>query len=384
MTTQLSLYRAGQTPATRATTIRVRKSVLIWLSMLVFGVLLLFVVPEFLPIHYKFDAQMIREFIVREFRPTSFVVMASYANTAYVYMIFGIEDDPVLGAWFTYLTAWASVLVALLLARSGGRLWLWFPAFVWHALLLIYTCVHSKEVHAMPALALLLLLCGTRYGWLRIAAIVAAVAGYAAYFRPYWAVVGLLAAAFIVLRRRMADPGRLALAMAGAYLLLFASYYVATGQYLTDFRVGLTAGRDLDHFSDTAFPNRFDNDGLISDIGNAVYAFVRLIVPLWLLGSGKAQHLVFVVWELANVTVFAWAFARVWRVRGLDARTEFAAAWILAFSLTQGIFEPDYGTFLRHQTTLLPAFALLCLNAFWRAEGSSPAPARATVSAGSG
>jgi len=173
------------------------------------------------------------------------------------------------------------------------------------------------------------------------------------------------------------------LAMAAAYVLLFVGYHVATGLYLTDARATLTAGRDIDAFSDTVFLNLFENGSLATDIANALYGFARLLVPVSLVGSGKLEHLVFIGWQLLNVGVFVLAMRRVWWNPRLDPRTEFAAAWILAFLLTQGIFEPDYGTFLRHQTTLLPAFALLCLNAFWRDDGSTrPAPSLAPVGAG--
>jgi len=343
----------------------VRKAVLIWWSMLPIGLLLVLVLPGILPLHYTFDAAMIRDFIVGEDRPTGFAIIEPYANTAYLYILFGVEANAVAGAFFTYFVAWVSVLGAIMLADSGGRLWLWFPAFVWHFLLVIYTCMHTKELHAMPALALVLVLCGRRFTPARIVMITSAIIAYALYFRLYWAVAALLAFAFIWLRRRIPASWKLALLMFAAYIMLFVGYHLATGKFITDFRAALTAGRELDLFSDTAFPNRFANETLLDDVLNAMYAFVRLMIPLPLMATGKVQHLAFALWEVASVALFALLFARVWRVPNLDARTEFSAAWILAFSLTQGLFEPDYGTFLRHQTNLFPALALLTLNAVW-------------------
>jgi len=363
--------------------LRIRKSLLAWLSLLPLGLAAVAVLPDFLPIHYTIDAQLIRDYIVREANHLELGVGEFYANTAYVYVMFGVGAHPLLGGMFTYVTAWLSVFVALAVAANGGRFWLWWPACGWHLLLVIFTCMHSKEVHAMPALALALVLCGRRFTWRRVAAIGVVVLLYALYFRYYWALVGLLAASFIVLRHRVTDPKRLALAMAAVYVLMFVAYHAVTNDYLTAIRVVLTANRDVDLFSDSVFYNSLDADSVLNDIFNAAFGFVRLVMPFALLAIGKPQYFLFIAWEVANVVAFAWLFARAWRSPETDARTAFAAAWILAFTLVQGIFEADYGTFLRHQTTLLPALALLAVNTIWWPSGvrRTRADARAPSSA---
>lgn len=363
-------------PSVESARFEVRTSLVVWFSLLPIGLLLLLVVPGMLPWPYPKDAQLMRELITGEFRPVEFVVGQPYANTVYLYILSGVGADPIGGAYLTYLAAWTSVLVALWLSPSGGRLWLWFPAFAFHLLLVIFTCMHSKELHAMPVLALLLVLCGKRFAPARVLAMAAVVVAYAVYFRTYWAIAAVLAFTFILVRRRVDGPWRMAFAIAGVYMLLLVAYHLATDTYLTDFRTLLWTNRDIDQFSDSAFPNLFANDNVAFDILNAFFALFRLLLPFALLPTGKPQHLVFIVWELATLAAFVVVFRRVWRVPALDARTEFAAAWILAFTMTQALFEPDYGTFLRHQTALLPAFALLTLNALWpaRATGQSRPP----------
>ena len=361
--------------STHAVKIPVRKSVLVWWSMLPVGFALVMTFPAILPVQYMFDAGIIRELIIQGNRPTGLSIGDPFANTAYLYMLAGVGANPQAAAFFTYLVAWASVLMGILLASNGGRYWLWFPAFIWHAILVVFTCMHTKEMHSMPALALMLLLAGTRFTWWRVIALGVVIAGYAGYFRMYWLLAGMLTLAFIVSRRRIRRSSLLALAMFASYLLLFVGYHVITGEFLTDVRAHLTAGRDIDLFSDSLFANFFVNGDLYDDIANALFALGRLIMPVGLIGTGKLQHLAFAVWEALNVGVFVVLFARVWRRRETDARTEFAAAWVLAFTLIQAIFEPDYGSFLRHQTALLPAFAMLALNAFWSREGR-PFPVR--------
>jgi hypothetical protein len=153
------------------------------------------------------------------------------------------------------------------------------------------------------------------------------------------------------------------------------SYHLATGEYLTDWRNILTEGRDLDLFSDTAFSNPLPATSLAADFANAMLALLRLLVPYTMLASGKVQHLAFAAWELVNVAVFVVLLARAWRRDGASARLVFASAWVIAFTLTQSTFEPDYGTFLRHQTTLLPMLAFIAMETLW------PAPAT-RISAG--
>jgi len=350
--------------------LRIRKSLLAWLSLLPLGLAAVALLPTLLPIHYTIDAQLIREYILRESNHLELGVGEFYANTAYVYVMFGVGAQPLLGGMFTYVTAWLSVFVALALATNGGRFWLWWPASGWHLLLVIFTCMHSKEVHAMPVLALVLVLCGRRFTWGRAASIAIVVLLYALYFRYYWALVGVLAAGFLALRHLVADAKRLALAMTALYVMMFVAYHVVTNDYLTAIRVVLTANRDVDLFSDSVIYNTLDADGVLNDIVNAAFGFVRLVMPFALLAIGKPQYFLFIAWEIANVVAFAWLFARAWRRPDTDARTAFAAAWILAFTLVQGIFEADYGTFLRHQSTLLPALALLAVNTVWRPSGA--------------
>jgi hypothetical protein len=200
---------------------------------------------------------------------------------------------------------------------------------------------------------------------LRIIAMVVLVAGYSLLFRKYWIVVGGLAAAFILVRQLRLTPLWDIVAILSIFFLLLVSYFLATGEYLTGWRNILTEGRDLDLFSDTAFVNAYPLTSVWLDFVNAMVALAHLLVPYSMLASGKLQHVAFAAWELANVVVFGILVARAWRRRDAPARLVFAAAWVIAFTLTQSTFEPDYGTFLRHQTTLLPLLAFIALETLW-------------------
>ncbi|HVE48919.1 MAG TPA: hypothetical protein VNG69_04785 [Casimicrobiaceae bacterium] len=340
-----------------------RKSIASWWLMLPIGIALIAILPRVLPPQYFFDAESIREHIATA--ATGFVLGESFANTAYLYRVLGIGDAPRSAAYVTYLAAWTAVLIALALSNNGGRFVLLLPFFVWHTILVAFTGMYSKEVHAMPALALLLVLAGDRFTLTRVVTMAVIVIGYSLLFRKYWGVVGALAAAFIIVRHRRILPLPGGVAMLGIFFAMLVAYHIATGEYLTDWRNTLTEGRDLDLFSDTAFANALPPTSLLADFGNAMVALVQLLLPVNMLVSGKLQHAAFALWEILNVVVFGVLIARVWRSDHASARLVFAAAWVVAFTLTQSTFEPDYGTFLRHQATLLPLLAYIALETLW-------------------
>jgi hypothetical protein len=47
-------------------------------------------------------------------------------------------------------------------------------------------------------------------------------------------------------------------------------------------------------------------------------------------------------------------------------RQSAAASWCVAFTIVQGMFEPDFGSFIKHETNLVPMLTYLYLSA-WRA-----------------
>jgi hypothetical protein len=225
----------------------------------------------------------------------------------------------------------------------------------------------------MPAMALLLVLAGERFNVRRVAVMTAIVVVYSLLFRKYWVAIGGLAAALIVVRHRRWLPFHGALAALVIFVGVLVAYHVATGLYLTEWRSILTENRDLDLFSDTAFSNTFNPPtSLPADVANAMIALVKLLLPYTMLSSGKVQHLAFAAWEVVNVAVFAVLIRRIWRDDASSARLVFAAAWVVAFTLMQSTFEPDYGTFLRHQATLLPMLVYIALETLWP-RGTRPA-----------
>jgi hypothetical protein len=350
----------------------VRKAIAIWWLLLPLGLATIAVLPGVLPPQYLFDAGYIRDHIASMGPQSGFTVGDSFGNTAYLYYALGIGASHWLAAYATYLAAWLAVLAALALAGSGGRFWLLIPFALWHAVLVVFTGMHTKEMHAMPVMALLLFLAGERFNLRRVAVMAAIVVLYALFFRKYWAAIGALAAAFIVVRHRKWLPIHGGLAVLVIFTGLLVAYHVVTGAYLTEWRSILTEGRDLDLFSDTAFSNAFPPTSLVNDFANAMTALVHLLFPTSMLSSGKVQHLAFALWEIVNVAAFVVLIRRVWRDDGASARLVFAAAWIVAFTLMQSTFEPDYGTFLRHQSTLLPLLAFIALETLWPARRLPP------------
>ena len=351
---------------------RVRKVTLALAGTYFAGLALAVAGPHVLPPYFYFDSTTIRDLLTEVTTP---IPGASYNNTALIYgwLGFGTLLPDALAGPIGYTAAFAATISAARLASCCWIPWLYAMFAIWNIPLAVYLGVYSKEVTALLVISAICWLSRSTRGI--VAAAIVALA-YAAMFRTYWAIVAVLWITILAVWRLGGGwTVRIAAAFVAVLPLSVAAHQFAE-MWLTDGRTIVTDARDLVGFSATQFANFVPNASPFTDLVNTGIGWGMLMIPVFLLNLGGLQHVAFAGFQVVNVAVFVVAVRRMQRLRRpatpADWRMASAASFCVAFSIVQGMFEPDFGSFAKHETTLLPMLFYILAQIFGR---SSPVPA---------
>ena len=322
--------------------------------VLVVGVLVVLLRDAVVPPRFLADGQFIRQ---QALLPATPLLDRSYAAVVEVYRATGLAHQLLLAE----LLGFAAFAAVLLPAASGLRHRLTAPNI---ALVLasgvvgaVYLGWYSKDLFVLPIVALALVAARSR--WLD-AGLVVVMAAYGVGFRQYWLVVAAVYVAVrvcIALRRRASTVVAAGLAAA---LLLAVGVVVVLHQSPDYLRVAANSVRDVDDIGSAIRPLLPGSNPVLQVLELPLIA-VTLLVPLPLAAGGGLYHLglaaaILALWLLvgrATVVVFREPPAP-WRQRWI--------ALLVAFVAVQALFEPDYGSVLRHLTPLLPLAVALVLS----------------------
>lgn len=120
----------------------------------------------------------------------------------------------------------------------------------------------------------------------------------------------------------------------------------------------------------TLIQNALSSSTVLSDLINWLVSWFLILVPLPLLLLLELQYVV----AFILVTLSVYAMFSGWRSfqndkSGLSSKEErqvrAAFLFMLAFTLVQGIFEPDYGSVIKHMIDLLPTLAFVVAQGYY-------------------
>lgn len=297
----------------------------------------------------------------------------SYDNVAWFYRAlgFGVLTPPAAG-FATLLLATGCLMAPVLLRPSRlttlGGLVLLLMAVP----LAVYLGQISKELPAIMTVAVVA--CSVISARGRPTIVGASVlVGYALVFRPYWLLVLVLW--FIVywfVRRRMHLALQF-LALCATLVVLSGASSLARGEYITSERAALNAQRLGSPDAITLIVNPLMPDNVLSDTVNMVTGALRIAFPLELIlhpsvlrwGAGAFQLL----------TTLAVLAAGLRRPRGGERGADGLVALWIAFVVVQGMFEPDFGSAVKHAMDVSPATAATVASLVPRRLHTARAPA---------
>ncbi|MCU1473165.1 hypothetical protein [Amnibacterium sp.] len=317
------------------------------------GLLVVVARHRLLPAKFFYDSIHIQQIAVTgrdPFQDTSF------ENAAYLFRILGLQQNELLAGLLSFaLGAWA---VWLAIHRARYRMTL--PAALASAVALglaaVYLGTYSKDVFVVPVVFVVLLAGPTLRGWLWVAL---GLLAYAHLFRSYWYIVlalvlvFALAARFLGRRRTVLVGPVVALVLIGigTWLVLHAGADFARAQ--------VNAGRQGSVDAATLIPQYLAIAQPFSGILDALLVLVTIIVPVPLLLKATPYYV-----GAGVVVALVWGvfFSALLRRRNLAVSTIRAGWVVLALLTTQALFEPDYGSVVRHLTPVLALVVAVALD----------------------
>jgi hypothetical protein len=348
-----------------------------WMLIALLGVVVIVFARDILPFRFGSDGIPLRAYMESSdlWEGMSY---DSYVNTARVWWLVShvVSAQYLMPAYYCVLVMLAIRFlgvfdVPLVRYQLLAAAWLLCSAiFLWGL---------SKEMIAVPVALFFCLARGT--GPRLLATLIFLF--YAAFFRQYWAICFFyFVAVQMVLRMQIAKRPRLAaLIFLVAFILPFVVAAAVDFGPLTEIRMTSNVDRFDSPDARTAFGNPVPNTGLASDIANAVIVWAYMNIPVTLLGGSVSYYFIFIVFQIWSLWFFAAGCASFLRdarkIKRLPDSTHLrCAAFVIAYSLTQALFEPDFGSFLRHEIVIaLP----MMIVAFYRAHAMRH---RSTGSAG--
>lgn len=309
-----------------------------------------------------------------------------FRNIALLYRFLGLSDAPDIAAMLGLAVFGVGVFAALRWSEVGRLTPLGIGVITaCYLLALIYLGQYSKEfASSLLVAAVLLLPAGV---WYEVA-IVAAMLGYAMTIRPYWAIVAVL----YVVGRMMLPRTRGLLPVFAAVMLTYVGLQFAFNQFLdqslSHSRVAVNEVRAQINVSVGSLIVDFLPDIDALQWLNAFIVFLSLVAPWPLLPGGSTTFLAMAVllaglWGLLIVGLLRLQEERTNRYSvhpatkraNLSERTprvERAIALLLGLVVVQAIFEPDYGSYVKHLAPMLPLFiALLPLTPAVEGDGGA-------------
>ena len=281
----------------------------------------------------------------------------SYVNVAETYRALGLADQGLVAGLAGYALLVAATLLALK-DRSASGFW---PLLVIPFALVIgavYLGFYSKDVLVLPITLLVLTIRRRIAGDI---AVLVAVLLYATFFRTYWYIVAVLFLLYRIVLRLTTSERLLLLVVGMAVVSVAVALHLALGVSPDHFRLDVNARRAGDTDADSMIRPFVELPDPLGGIVNVALTFLALLVPLPLASLGGAYYLGVSLLLVSAWTGVAVAVRRTLRagVTLSDPRYARALALVLALLTTQALFEPDYGSALRHLSPLLPLLVYL-------------------------
>lgn len=248
-----------------------------------------------------------------------------------------------------------------------------------------YLAQFSKE-SAVLLIALLVLVAPR--GWRGDLLLVAVFVLYAAFVRPYWY---LIAGVYIVFRLtlpRMRNLWLVPVVTLGFYVVTAFGTQLFLGHDLGGFREGVAQYRTHSVYASSEMQSYLPGTDPWSASANAFINLVFLILPIPMVLLGGPLYLAF-----AAACILLWlGLARCAHIAvsrsllGEDKRALRIFSLLIAMVIVQAIFEPDYGSYTKHLTPLIPLFLWVFARFFrkgWVAGAELGSAGRVGVGGGS-
>ncbi|APT91410.1 hypothetical protein CSPHI_10900 [Corynebacterium sphenisci DSM 44792] len=346
-----------------------RPPAIIWIIALVIALPIPFVILRdvVLPGRFAYDAFGIATLIQYPYL-LDLYDFGSYADIARAYSAIGLTGRDLIPAGLLgYGTMALSTVIAL---WRAGRLPRRTSAVALTGATLVlgaaFLGTFSKEFLVAVLIGVVLLIPA---GFVGEVLVIAALLAFGALYRPYWTIIAVVYAIIRLILRTARGTRGFWLLVPCTAAALGLMIWLQTGQSADFARLGVNEYRGAE--TRTLIERFVHWPEPLGGVVNVVITTVMLVVPLPLFALGTIYH-----GSSALLILFFWVtFGRAIANYGGTRPTGYVAraiALVLAFLPVQGLFEPDYGSALRHLTPLLPLMLLTVI--VWAPDGPDDEP----------
>jgi hypothetical protein len=281
----------------------------------------------------------------------------SFDNLAWIFKYFGLTNPVITLIGFATSTLSLTVAVWRARVKSLTVIELFLVAF-WLVNQTVYIGLPSKEI----VIALLMLVVFSLHGSrVVMPSFVIGAMLVAVYFRSYWAII--ICATFVLyvappFMRRPLPLLFMGLLLFAVVAVVFANVY---GESIEFARQNINQYRDPNDAGSIIQPF-FNGDGMIIGIVNVVLTWTTFFVPLGLITSGSLLQ---AAGGVGVFLTFVTLLNRYRLVHTLFPAVRFdrlCFCFLFCFIATQALFEPDYGSYLKHLSPISPIILYLILR----------------------
>ncbi|WP_129896505.1 hypothetical protein [Bifidobacterium pseudolongum] len=194
------------------------------------------------------------------------------------------------------------------------------------------------------------------------------------YFRSYFILVAVFFVAIVLLTFRTQNTGRrMKTTSYYAYILLIVYSFLIVSSILfpeqyedvANVRAGVNDGREGAADAATLISNLIPGNSLFIALVNYPINAFRMLLPLELLLKG-VTYIPFVIFQVF-ATIFLIQYSKSILNHTITSNTSILLyAIYLAFLLTSFFFEPDFGSWVRHEMASFPVFQYLFFSRYCR------------------
>lgn len=310
-----------------------------------------------IPDKYFIDSQ-----IISNIASGSLDWQGSFKLIAELYNVLGLTSEPIWAAVFTLVCFYVVFGLNYFrfapdhMDRSHK-----FAVLLTHALGTVYFGQMTKELIMLVApFVLWLILRQRNFSTINYLSPIIIAVFIGLFFRPYWMIVGFLYFTIITV---LFYSKALRPVIVGA--TLFVSLMTITYFYQESIRGTFAQLRDATNGfrlgsenALTMIPNYYQGNSPVDSVMNSLIILVLLFMPIPLFLGLNPSHFLFGM----VISIFWYQVLKSVRYfgRGIPGGAELIiVSFVLSLIATQSLFEPDYGSYLKHLAPFLPVISIL-------------------------
>ncbi len=326
-----------------------KQSYLFWMGVVLFCMLVAFLKELILPSYFFFDSVTLESFVGFEWQ-----VGSAYSSTAKFYEMFFLAENhgliSLLSVFFILIVCLKSVSVsdAIILRPSSVFLFVFFVF-----LSVVYMTIISKEFVVLILNSVLIFAHGKKHEKLSVFFWFLLAFFYAYAFRSYWVLFVFQILVLYVGYSYINSHKKLFLFVAISIFSISFTYFLLSGENIDSFRVLYNEAR-LDRggaSTSTLILPWFGIGGFLVAFLNSFVTWVSFFIPFKLI-SLLSPYYLFI--SLMLMLFFYRLFNAALTLSGKGGRGRLYCSIIISFTIIQAVFEPDYGSFIRHLTPFSP------------------------------